>query len=497
MRILHLTDHYTPVLGGIEAHVAALAARQAAAGHDVTVLTSTPAVADGRAADDAGPVSVLRGRSLLTAAADLTSYDVVHAHVSVIAPFSAPRPRRPPGAACRRWSPSTRCGAAPGPLPSVAAQLAGLRSAPVRWTAVSRVAAEQLARRLPRGTRVGVLPNAVDGAPPGSTSRRTQPGRPVRLVSTMRVARRKRPLPLLRVYADLVRTLDQPVELVVIGDGPQRPRLEREIDRAGLRDQVHVTGRLEPSDVLDRLGASDVYVAPAILESFGLAALEARAVGLPVVGRAGSGLTDFVAPRRRGAAVRLGHGDGRRAPPAGGRPGTAPAHLRAQPHGPVTDDLVACHGRARRGLRPRAIRGADRTARPCASAGKAGERRGRPVAAHPRVVPRAPRRRVPAHGRHLARASAEGHRVVLVTATGGTAGSPGPHDGHGATLARRRMDELAVAAQAWAAPGRRPGVRRLGAAPGPGGRRRLRTRRRRGGRAHGSPRSSCPSARTS
>ena len=33
-----------------------------------------------------------------------------------------------------------------------------------------------------------------------------------------------------------------------------------------------------------RLLASDVYVAPAILESFGLAALEARCVGLPVVG---------------------------------------------------------------------------------------------------------------------------------------------------------------------------------------------------------------------
>ena len=293
MRILHLTDHYTPVLGGIEAHVEALAARQASAGHDVTVLTSTPAVADGREADDAGPVSVLRSRSLLTTAADLTSYDVVHAHVSVIAPFSAPRAAE----AARRGVPTVvtvhSLWSGTGPTPVLAAHLAGLRSAPVRWTAVSRVAAEQLARRLPRGTRVGVLPNAVSvtarqHVPP------QQPGRPVRLVSTMRVARRKRPLPLLRLYADLVRTLDQPVELVVIGDGPQRPRLEREIDRTGLRDQVHVTGRLEPSDVLDRLGASDVYVAPAILESFGLAALEARAVGLPVVGRAGSGLTDFV-----------------------------------------------------------------------------------------------------------------------------------------------------------------------------------------------------------
>ena len=63
MRILHLTDHYPPVLGGIEAHVAALAARQAARGDEVTVLTSTPAAADGRVAHDEGPVRVRRARS--------------------------------------------------------------------------------------------------------------------------------------------------------------------------------------------------------------------------------------------------------------------------------------------------------------------------------------------------------------------------------------------------------------------------------------------------
>jgi glycogen(starch) synthase len=64
MRILHLTDHYLPALGGIETHVAALASRQAARGDDVTVLTSTAATADGRRSDDAGPVAVRRVRSV-------------------------------------------------------------------------------------------------------------------------------------------------------------------------------------------------------------------------------------------------------------------------------------------------------------------------------------------------------------------------------------------------------------------------------------------------
>jgi glycosyltransferase involved in cell wall biosynthesis len=52
--------------------------------------------------------------------------------------------------------------------------------------------------------------------------------------------------------------------------------------------------------VLDELARSDVYVAPAVLESFGLAALEARGVGLPVVGRQGTGLADFIDDGRSG-----------------------------------------------------------------------------------------------------------------------------------------------------------------------------------------------------
>jgi LmbE family N-acetylglucosaminyl deacetylase len=49
-------------------------------------------------------------------------------------------------------------------------------------------------------------------------------------------------------------------------------------------------------------------------------------------------------------------------------------------------------------------------------------------------------------GGSLAKAAAEGHRVVLVTATSGERGLAGPHDGHGPDLARTRMAELEDAA---------------------------------------------------
>ena len=293
MRVLHVTDHYRPVLGGIEAHVSALAERQARRGDAVAVLTSTPATADGRHDDDAGEVGVHRDTLPSALGVDLSTYDVVHAHVSVVAPFTAPLVAR----AARSGVPAVvtvhSMWNGLGPLPGLVARLTGLRGAPVVWTAVSEVAARELARRLPGGTGVTLLPNAVDAAPRPFTPA-ADPHRPVRLVSTMRIARRKRPLALLAAFEAVSRGIDRPVTLTVVGDGPLRPELERRARRGGLAGSVRVTGRLDPTEVLDELRDADVYVAPALLESFGLAALEARCSGLPVVGHAGTGMAEFV-----------------------------------------------------------------------------------------------------------------------------------------------------------------------------------------------------------
>ena len=294
MRVLHVTDHYRPVLGGIETHVSGLTERQVQRGDDVSVLTSTPATADGRHEEDDGAVQVRRDTLPAAFGVDLSAYDVVHAHVSVVAPFTAPIVAR----AARSGVPTVvtvhSLWNGLGPLPGLVARLTGLRGAPVVWTAVSDVAARELARRLPAGTDVALVPNAVDvAARPGTP--KAQPGRPVQVVSTMRVARRKRPVALMRIFETVSRTVaNRPVTLTIIGDGPLRPAVERRAERAGLADQVRVTGRLDPAQVFADLRAADVYVAPAVLESFGLAALEARCAGLPVVGHAATGMTGFV-----------------------------------------------------------------------------------------------------------------------------------------------------------------------------------------------------------
>ncbi len=305
MRIAHVSDWFLPHLGGIELHVADLASRQRERGDEVCVLTTTPADSDGdTSSTEAGDVPVRRVRALAQVhGSDLSDFDVVHAHVSAVSPLAS----TVAASASRAGIPSIvtvhSMWTGLGPLPRAATTVFGLRSSEVVWTAVSEVAAELVRRSLPRHTAVRVLPNAVDVGP-RSGPPAPAPDGAVTLVSTMRLARRKRPLPLVRMLDGLRRAAATPVRLVLVGDGPQRGLIEDHVRRHRLDDQVEVTGRLDRDDVLTTLAAADVYVAPTPRESFGLAALEARCVGLPVVARAGSGVVQFVSHGVNGLLAR-------------------------------------------------------------------------------------------------------------------------------------------------------------------------------------------------
>ena len=134
------------------------------------------------------------------------------------------------------------------------ASLAGLRRWPVAWSAVSSVAAETFSRSL-GGVTVAVLPNAVDVAELVLPRRRSASARPpvsdpVTLISVMRLMPRKRPLQLVRMFEQVRElTTGDDVRLVVVGDGPLRRRMERYVQRHGLTEHVHLTGRLTRTEV--------------------------------------------------------------------------------------------------------------------------------------------------------------------------------------------------------------------------------------------------------
>ena len=82
-------------------------------------------------------------------------------------------------------------------------------------------------------------------------------------------------------------------KLVVIGDGPERPGVERLARRLSLDGAAEFRGFQSTAAIRDQFVKSDIFVLPTVLASFGIAALEARYAGLPVVARRQSGVSEF------------------------------------------------------------------------------------------------------------------------------------------------------------------------------------------------------------
>jgi len=83
--------------------------------------------------------------------------------------------------------------------------------------------------------------------------------------------------------------------LTIVGDGPEQPALERQVERLGIAPFVRFAGRVPPPEVARFFERADVMFHPAREEGFGLAAAEALMAGVPVVACwDGGGLLDVV-----------------------------------------------------------------------------------------------------------------------------------------------------------------------------------------------------------
>jgi glycosyltransferase involved in cell wall biosynthesis len=72
------------------------------------------------------------------------------------------------------------------------------------------------------------------------------------------------------------------VRLVIAGDGPKRPDYTELAAQLGVTDRLHMLGDVTRADVADLLAAADLFVFPSTWETFGLAAVEAAIVGVPI-----------------------------------------------------------------------------------------------------------------------------------------------------------------------------------------------------------------------
>ncbi len=309
MKVALLSDCYLPRLGGIEVQVHDLAAQLTGRGHHVEVFTATPGANGERHGATEQVDGITVHRMALRLPADLpvnplaplamrdrlASFDVAHVHMGVVSPFAVDAAfltRRIGLPTAMTWHCMLDRFAAVVSLLGVVRRWA---SAGMAMSAVSDVAAAPLRRVVGDAGAVSVLPNGIDVATWRPHGPRPDDG-VVRFVTAMRLANRKRPVPLMRVMRE-VRALvpaDREIALEVLGDGPDRGGVERYLAEHGMSSWVSLPGRVPRSSVRDRYATADVYISPARLESFGIAALEARTSGLPVVARSGSGVSEFV-----------------------------------------------------------------------------------------------------------------------------------------------------------------------------------------------------------
>jgi glycosyltransferase involved in cell wall biosynthesis/peptidoglycan/xylan/chitin deacetylase (PgdA/CDA1 family) len=94
-----------------------------------------------------------------------------------------------------------------------------------------------------------------------------------------------------------------------IGDGPDRPELERRIAAAGLEDKVVLAGSRTREEVAEELAGADVLVSPSVptrqgrREGIPVVLMEAMSTGLPVVASGISGIPELVSDGRSGLLV--------------------------------------------------------------------------------------------------------------------------------------------------------------------------------------------------
>ena len=112
----------------------------------------------------------------------------------------------------------------------------------------------------------------------------------------------KRLLDVVRVFAGVRKELK--AKLVLVGDGPDSDAAQREVSRLGVQRDVRFFGRVD--DIADLLRGADLFLLPSETESFGLAALEAMACGVPVVASNAGGIPEVVTDGETGFLAPVG-----------------------------------------------------------------------------------------------------------------------------------------------------------------------------------------------
>jgi len=160
-------------------------------------------------------------------------------------------------------------------------------------TSVSQSLKEDTLRLFTIKNDIHVVPNFIDMSRPKTSFTDCQRGlmaedheRIVTHISNLRPVKRLEDV--IRVFDGIQK--EMPARLLIVGEGPDKKQAELLSRELGFRDRVNFVGNSSEIDKI--LCFSDLFLLPSEKESFGLAALEAMANGVPVVSSNAGGLAE-------------------------------------------------------------------------------------------------------------------------------------------------------------------------------------------------------------
>jgi glycosyltransferase involved in cell wall biosynthesis len=144
-----------------------------------------------------------------------------------------------------------------------------------------------------------VVPNGID-LPPARPGKTIFANGPRRLISVSNLQEGKGIDLTLHALARLKSEGVSDWTYRIIGDGRERAALLKLTAELGLSDKVAFIGPIRHAEIFDALASEDIFVLPSYREAFGIAYLEAMAVGLLTIGVTGQGPSQFIRDRENG-----------------------------------------------------------------------------------------------------------------------------------------------------------------------------------------------------
>jgi len=177
-------------------------------------------------------------------------------------------------------------------------------------TAVSRFLKEKTITQYEIKKEIEVIPNFIDTElfkpnPNCQYRNHIAPNGEKILIHTSNFRPVKRVPDVIKIFDKVNKEI--PSRLLLIGDGPDRFECEQLTRQLNISDRVKFLGKQEA--IVDILNASDLFLLPSQSESFGLAALEAMACGLPVIASSVGGIPELIKHNECGFISEIGDTD--------------------------------------------------------------------------------------------------------------------------------------------------------------------------------------------